>query len=676
MWATLEFGRYGFLLAAAGYLLFWALLLTVRVHTPQKKLLSCYAIFCVLWALSNSQTNVAPFADNLSFLLENLYKMSLAFFLLAALNKNNLSFTQLLQQPKNQLILALFFVWLVSGMTILSGLNIRLIAALLLTVTLLSLVETIYRQSAALKWQFKPLVIAFGVCLLLDFYLLAEASLLGTINQQTWQARGYVHIITLPFLVVAVKRIKSWGINVYISRDIVLQSSLVLAAGIYLCILAIVGYYLSYIGGDWTTLLQVVFVVFGFLVLSVLLFSDAIRRKTKVFIEKNFFANTFDYRIKWVELSRELKKIEIADQNAPQVCLTGWCQAIGYADGALIKFDPLTPHIDVLAKTVDMPLNATDLSILRCYQQLFQHKNWLLDFSDQKDLSVSEIMAKSAQHRANFDLLVPIQQKNVLWGCCILKPNPNEKLKLNWELRDYLNAVSEQISSYLFMSEASKTLSENAQFIAFSRMSAFVVHDLKNVKAQIDMLLKNAKKHRHNPEFVDDAFETIEAMQSRLQNMLAQLTNKQSSHDQKKKISIGKLVQQVIAERCAEQIPLPTLLIRQDSDLLIDTERFGNILYHLIDNAQQATDPKGTVALELAQTEQMLELTIKDSGCGMSEEFIRERLFKPFDTTKGNAWMGIGAYDALTFIQQQQGSLSVESKINFGSTFTIRLPLN
>jgi len=60
----------------------------------------------------------------------------------------------------------------------------------------------------------------------------------------------------------------------------------------------------------------------------------------------------------------------------------------------------------------------------------------------------------------------------------------------------------------------------------------------------------------------------------------------------------------------------------------------------------------------------------------MSEEFIRDRLFKPFDTTKGNAGMGIGAYDAQNFILQNGGRLTVQSEVNHGSTFTIRLPLN
>ncbi|MCT6699055.1 XrtA/PEP-CTERM system histidine kinase PrsK [Rheinheimera sp. 4Y26] len=670
---TLEFGRYGFWFAGLGYLLFWALLLTVKTNNAQKILLSIYTLVCIGWAYINSHTEILPFSNHASFILENLQKYSLALFLFAALSRSEQKLSQLLWQPKLRLVLATFVIWLVAGLFV--STQMQLLAALILTVVLLAMVEAIYRQAGIQKWQFKPLVIAVAGSVLFDFYLLAEAALLGEVNRQTWQARGYVHVMMLPFLVVAVKRIKSWGINVYVSRDIVLQSSMVLGAGIYLCILAVVGYYLSYFGGDWTTLLQVVFVVSGCVVLSVLLFSNSIRRKSKVFIEKHFFANTFDYRLKWVELSRQLKQIEIVDQNAPQVCLQAWCQAIGYSHGALIKFTQDDAPI-LLAHTLAYQPDSQLLLLIQRYQREFSHKYWLLDFSDTQDEHVNKLLSETGLTQNNSLLLVPIQQKSRLWGCCLLKPEVNEKLKLNWELRDYMSAVSEQISSYLFMSEASKELSENAQFVAFSRMSAFVVHDLKNIKAQIDMLLKNAERHRHNPEFIDDAFTTIEAMQQRLHNMLSQLTNKQAGTERLARVKVGAMLGTLLAQRCQAHTPVPTLQIIRDCELLIDSERFSNVIFHLVDNAQQATPDLGSVTLTLDCHDQFMQLEISDTGCGMSEEFIRERLFKPFDTTKGNAGMGIGAYDAQSFIVQNGGRLMVQSKLTIGSTFTIRLPLN
>lgn len=669
----LEPGHLGFLLAGIGYLIFWGLQLTVKGHTTQKSLLAAFTLWSVCWAFYNALLLQNAFVTRASFFVESIHKALLLLFLLSALSKTDISSRLWLKQKKIRLTIAVLLLWIGAGVLLPDASVLRLMATLLIVIIMLAMTETLYRQAGSQKWQLKPLVIALGVCLLLDFYLLAEAALLNRINLQTWQSRGFVHLFMLPFLVVAIKRVKSWGINVYVSRDIVLQSSLVLAAGIYLCLLAIVGYYLSYIGGNWTTLLQVVFVVAGSAVLSTLLFSEGLRRKARVFIEKHFFANTFDYREKWVGLTRKLKQIELASQNTATVCLQAWCHAIGYSHGAILKFQH--QQLQLLASQGHTAPDADEIQLAEQALSLMQKKEWLLDFSDLQDPLVKQLLP-SPGRKLSFSLLIPLQKNGQLWGCCLLDAEVNEKLRLNWELRDYLNAVTEQISGYLFMEEASQALSENAQFVAFSRMSAFVVHDLKNVKAQIDMLLKNAVRHRHNPEFIDDAFATIEAMQSRLTNMLAQLTNKQSGQVHMKKTAVGQLLQKLISDRCAGNLPLPQLVILQDAELTVDPERFANILYHLIDNAQQATADSGSVKVTVSQQQDLLNIDITDTGSGMTADFIQHRLFKPFDTTKGNAGMGIGAYDALTFVQQQQGQLTVQSEVGVGTTFSIQLPLH
>jgi len=667
-------GQIGFFLAALGYLLFLALQLTVKLRTTQNYLLLSYTFCSIIWAMLNGIYPQQAYDTDLSFVVETFHKALLLLFLLSALSKTNIGVMLWFRLKKIQITVLVLVLWLAIGTLISATSGLRLLGTLLLVVIMLAMVETLYRKSGNQKWQFKPLIIAVGMCLLLDFYLLAEAALLNQINQQTWQARGFIHFFMLPFLVFAVKRIKSWGINVYVSRDIVLQSSLVLAAGIYLCLLAVVGYYLSYIGGNWTTLLQVVFIGAGTSLLGTLVFSDSLRRRGRVFIEKHFFANTFDYREKWVELTRELKQIEFACENTAAVSLQAWCHAVGYSHGCLVRFHH--DQFQAIANVGHLQFGAAELKAVKIVMSELANKHWLLDFSDQKDPLIQQLQSKYGLQGLHFSLLIPVMKNNQLWGFCLLQGTENEKLRLNWELRDYLNAVTEQISSYLFMDEASKALSENAQFVAFSRMSAFVVHDLKNVKAQIDMLLKNAIKHRHNPEFVDDAFATIEAMQSRLQNMLAQLTNKQNSHDQIKQTAVGPLLTKLINERCNGSLPLPILNLQTDCLLTIDAERFSNVLYHLIDNAQQATADTGSVIVTVTREDNQLCIDISDTGCGMSQEFIQTRLFKPFDTTKGNAGMGIGAYDALTFIHQQQGQLLVNSEVGKGTTFTISLPLN
>lgn len=669
----IDLASIGFGLAAVGYTLFWGLLLTVKARNTQRHLLAVYALMSVLWGVYYGVSSPMPFSVDASFILESSLQSVTLLFFLSALSKADITTTLFFQNKKILFIVGSMVLWSLATLVFNLPFSTRLLGAILITVVSLSVLETLYRKSAEKRWQFKPLLLAFSVNLLFDFYLFAEAVLLDRIVPQTWMARGWIHVVTLPLLVLSINRIKHWGINVYISRDIVLQSSLLLGAGLYLCLLAFAGYYIKFFGGNWSTLLQIVFLGVGATAFIVVAFSDAIRRRVRVFIEKHFFANTFDYREKWVELTRQLNRVSLSEVNTPEICLAAMCNAIGYSNGLLVKCG--RDQLQSLALRGNLDFNKDAIELTKRYQTQFHNKTWLVDFSDAKDAEVVALLTQPYALTASFSLLIPIFQQQAHWGYFLLQPNPTESLRLNWELRDYLNAVTEQISSYLFMTEASQQLSENAQFVAFSRMSAFVVHDLKNVKAQIDMLLKNAKRHKHNPEFIDDAFTTIESMQNRLQNMLSQLTNKQVATEQVRNVNLNQLIDKLIAERCHSFLPVPKLSSKIQIELQIDAERLENVLFHLIDNAQQATPDDGLVFVSIELQTPFATIQITDTGSGMSEEFIKQRLFKPFDTTKGNAGMGIGAYDALTFAEQNGGSLMVSSEVGKGTTFTMRLPL-
>jgi len=250
---------------------------------------------------------------------------------------------------------------------------------------------------------------------------------------------------------------------------------------------------------------------------------------------------------------------------------------------------------------------------------------------------------------------------------------------LNWELRDYLSAVSAQVSNFLFHHEAAKEVAENAQFAAFTRMSAFVLHDLKNVLAQISLILCNAEQHKDNPEFIDDTFETLGHTKARMEKMLRQLSDKNATpQDNQSLCIVSDCVQGVVDGRCSGYSPKPSVHIISETEVVLEQDKFSNVLYHLISNAQQAAADKGTVDITLEKSEngQYMLIIIADTGLGMSQTFIQERLFKPFDTTKGNAGMGIGAYDAKIFMEKIGGHLEVKSKPNVGSTFTLWVPTN
>jgi putative PEP-CTERM system histidine kinase len=204
-------------------------------------------------------------------------------------------------------------------------------------------------------------------------------------------------------------------------------------------------------------------------------------------------------------------------------------------------------------------------------------------------------------------------------------------------------------------------------------MSAFLVHDLKNIQAQLSLINSNAKRHRDNPEFIDDVFETIESANDRLDKVLNQLRNKQVAESDKKKINISDVIHHVVTQR-SQQLPRITVETLIEITIVIDDETLTSVLNHLLQNAQEATAESGWVKINTEVIEDNLHIAIIDNGCGMSADFIKTRLFKPFDTTKGNAGMGIGVYEAKQFIESIGGMMKVTSFENKGTIFNLSIP--
>ncbi|MGI5308939.1 XrtA/PEP-CTERM system histidine kinase PrsK [Rheinheimera sp. WS51] len=667
----LALDRIGFAFAAIATLFFFLLTLVTKSNNLPRSLILLWSFISTLWASYYLFTGAAPYSNPFSASLELFRNYFLILFLLSSLAQNELQLKQFWQKRHVQVLTLV----MVGSIVICSGqwVSAYLIftGSLVLCVIQLALLETIYRRAQSNKWQYKPLVLSLTICVLFDFILFAESALFAQVNHQLWSARGFVYAAMVPLLIVSIRRIQAWGINVYISRDIVLQSSLVFAAGVYLLLIAIAGFYIRYIGGEWSHLIQATFLVLGFAMLAVLLLSGAVRRKLRVYIEKHFFANKFDYRQKWLELTQDLRQIDISKPDQYETILTAWLHTIGYSRGCIIRYTQGT-FFSLLSLVNRPKLNSAEEQLIQYYAATYSDKFWLVDLDDKTDPFVQQISETS---QIDAQLLVPIQAEGELWGLCILNAPDVDQLKLNWELRDFLMLVSEQVASYLLLMQASEKLSENAQFAAFSRMSAFVVHDLKNVKSQLDLLLKNSEKHRHNPDFIDDCFDTLAAMQLRLSKMLQQLSAKSAQPSEDSTFNVAKVIDEVITHRCATKSPRPTFATDVDIQLSLNKERFASVIYHLIDNAQHATEADGKVSVTLAVEKNHAIISIIDTGCGMSEEFIRLRLFKPFDTTKGNSGMGVGVYDAQQFAAQHQGELTVNSSLAKGTIFSLKLPL-
>ncbi len=670
---------------ALSFLVYLALLL-LSLASKNKNLphlgLIWFTVCSLFWAASYLIINYTGAYTYLSSWAESLRVCSTGIFLLATLTSQNKSAKLFFRSYSviSLLILSLILP-VVSSLHIFPNAWIY-IAYLGLTVYSLILLELLYRKSKNALWGLKPLILALGTLMIFDFIVFSDASLVVKLQPDMWLARGYLHAAIIPLILWSLKRSKSLGISIYISREMVFQSSLLLGAGLYLCFMALAGYYIKSIESQWTGMVQIIFVALAFTLMFALFISETLKRNIRVFLEKNFFANQFDYRAQWLDLTNQLNKPLGESADFYGRSLEVFIRAIHYDSGYLFKLkgSKLENIASRSRQENDLELDPLIKEMSDILIPYILKKHWVIDFKDyqhNKNRYPGLALPDELINTCPFHVVVPVYQQESLWGLVCMDNTKKEYLNFNWEIRDYMTVVTNQVGHYIFQHEANEIVTENAQFAAFSRMSAFVIHDLKNVLAQINMILSNAQKHKNNPEFIDDTFETLGYTKQRMEKMLAQLTNKTLEDKQTQSlVNLNDFIQNIINNQCQNFLPEPELIPSHKIELNLDTEKFSNVLYHLIDNAQQATQDSGQVLIKLEQQNSFIRISIKDTGCGMSESFIKHKLFKPFETTKGNAGMGIGAYDAKLYIEQIGGRLTVSSIPDKGTEFIIELPDN
>jgi putative PEP-CTERM system histidine kinase len=537
----------------------------------------------------------------------------------------------------------------------------------------LLLIEQLYRNTPPeSRWSIKPLALGVGGLFAYDLFLYSQGMLFSALDTATWVARGAVNILFIPLIAIAARRNRDWDLRIFVSRQVVFYSTTLIAVGLYLLLMSLGGYAILIYGGVWGDLAQVVFFVGAILVLITLLFSATLRARFKVFLSKHFYRNKYDYRDEWLRLTATLAGFE--DSSTRQIFIKAMAQIVGSPAGVLWVLDDKQHSYQLLA-AYEASSAVPDILIDDPMVEFIKDAGWLIDLEELKqnpkhygDLKVPEWLANNSEAW----LIVPLMSRQHLLGIVMLTKAPGPP-NLNYEDRDLLKTVGNHVAVHLAQEKSDNLLAEAQQFEAYNRLTAFLMHDLNNLIAQQSLIVKNAEKHKRNPEFIDDAMQTVANSVSRMKRVMDQL--KRGDADRMTKVTELKFIVSSAVDRCAGREPTPTLdLNNVNVSLDVDAEQFTMVLTHLIQNAQDATPVGGTVEVELSKANGEVAIRVSDSGSGMTPEFIRDHLFRPFDSTKGTQGMGIGAHQAREFARKMGGDVSVESEVGTGTTFVLSLP--
>jgi putative PEP-CTERM system histidine kinase len=530
--------------------------------------------------------------------------------------------------------------------------------------------EQIYRRTAdTWRWAVRPLCLALICVFGFDLVLYSTASLFRGIDDSLWAARGVVHAFAIPLFGVAVARNKDWRFDVAVSRGVLVSTASLFLAGGYLVAVATVGYVLRFTGGTWAGALQVVLVSGALLVLMLVLLSGTFRSRVRVFIAKHFFSYRYDYRAEWLRLTQTLVG-RGSEESLQQRCVRALADLVESSGGALWMLRPEQGYVQVASLSLPQPPEAiaADSSFIR----FLSANGWIVDLVEAKaapDKYPGLDLPAWLPAMPNAWLVVPLFVEDELTGFAVLT-SARVRFELDWEVLDLLKTAGRGAASYLAQAQATEALLEARKFDAFNRMSAFVVHDLKNLVAQLQLLLRNVEKHGAKPEFQRDMLVTVEHVAGRMTHLMQQLRTGDTP-------VLG-----------AQQVDLPALLERLRSRhasgnrlrvvtsepvaVVAHEERLERVIGHLVQNAFDASPDGQVVEIRVYSEDQAVKVDVVDQGCGMTSDFIRDRLFKPFQTSKESG-MGLGAYECQQYVKSLGGTLAVRSVPGSGTTVSIEL---
>jgi putative PEP-CTERM system histidine kinase len=506
-----------------------------------------------------------------------------------------------------------------------------------------------------------------------DLFVFSDALLFEAIDENLWAVRGYIAAATVPIFVLGAKRHAEWTETLFISRRFVFYAATLTAVGAYLIAMSIGAWLIREQGWEWGSAVQAGYLAAAMGVLVAAVSSARLRAELRVFINKNFYRNRYDYREEWLRLTRTLSGSDPAlplDERA----IKALCEIVDGAGGQL--------WLDRESRGVFEPCGAWQTpfptreygqdSVLVRFLKDFQ---WVIDSRQyERDPEHYQNSFRDSPDALPLDtLIVPLVHERNLLGFAFLR-GAARRSGLNYEDHDLLKTAGRQVAAFLAHDLARERLAEARQFDAFHRLSAFVMHDLKNVLAQQRLLVANAKRFRDRPEFVDDVISTVDNGVQRIQRLLRQL-EQGNAVSTTQRVELNKVILRA-ASICSDNGKAPCSFLNGPSLwVAANAEQLTNVLVHVMQNAQDASslDTPVLVTLGLAADGRAL-IEVRDRGRGMSAEFIRRRLFKPFESTKGTAGMGIGAYQAREMVRGFGGELTVSSEVGRGTVVSITLP--
>lgn len=459
------------------------------------------------------------------------------------------------------------------------------------------------------------------------------------------------------------------------SRAVTFRFLSLLVIGIYLGLMLGLARWLDMLTGDLARMTQVGLIITASALALIWLPSDRLRGWLRVTAIKHLFKHRYDYRNEWIRFTDTIGTTGFDNISLQERTVKALADITDSPSGILLVPDE-DGSFELAANwrwsNVEVPARAAPASL----GVILESSELIIAFDEVRDgvdhrgeqAAVPDWMRNDQRAWA----AVPLLHFDRLVGLVILS-RPLIERRLDWEDFDLLSVVGRQLASYLAEQAGQAALLEAGRFDEFNRRMAFVMHDIKNLSSQMSLLLRNAEKHADKPEFRKDMLVTLRSSADKLNTLLARLGRYGPPGTEKaRQFDLAETARQAV-ERLGKVHPV-AVLRTEPVAVEGNPDALDQALVHLIQNAIDASDANSSVMLEVYSDGVTGKATVIDNGRGMSPQFLRNGLFKPFVSSKPGGF-GIGAFEARELIRSMGGRLDVESREGLGTRFTVSLPL-
>ncbi len=559
-----------------------------------------------------------------------------------------------------------------------AGYALNLLSLLSAVMILMNLERTLRYSSGRARWQIKFMV--FGVGSLFGIRIFVDSQLLlyrfFSLNLDVLKVT--VLILADLLIVISLCRARVLRFDFYVSHAAIYNSLSLVLAGLYFVLVGLMARVLYGWKGAAVVPLLAFYLLAAIVVLSVFFLSDRMRLRRKRFVSRHFRRPLYDYQRVWGDFTQKTAALT----QARELCsiLTRMVsETLEVPSVSIWRVDEQTDRLNFSGSTGFAEADVNGLKLVgksgMALARVMRDRDMPVHLAGSTDRQVEELREEHVDvfEEARIRYCVALRAAGRFVGLMTLS-NKVKDVALSPEDYDLLKTIADQAAATLLSLGLSERLRQVKELEALQTMSAFFMHDLKNLASKLSLVTQNLPVHFDNAEFRGDALKAISQSVSKINGMCTRLSLlSQKLELSPKESDVNQLVEGALEEfdTC-----LKVPVIREFGEgipIKIDSEQIQKVVINLLMNAHDAILDDGQIKVRTDFRDGWVRIIVSDNGCGMSPEFVKTHLFRPFSTTKKQG-MGIGLFHCKSIVEAHGGRIEVESELGAGSIFTVLLP--